>query len=244
MRILRLPSFAAALLLSHQALAYTIQALPPGVLLPPAQYGPVATFDDVTAAEYGTTTPFGALTRGGAEFSGSGVVMNNLGGESLGLYATPYGDSSNYMAILSGGSETIAYDGPRDSFGLYWGSIDGYNGLDFYDGATLVATIGGSEAGPLLLDDGGQIGYASNGYVLITALPEFNTVVLRSASNSFEFDNVVAGAPTLLNRPRFRDVASGVPEPSTWAMFGIGFVGLASLAVRRGRTDRIRPTFA
>jgi hypothetical protein len=35
-----------------------------------------------------------------------------------------------------------------------------------------------------------------------------------------------------------------VPEPSTWAMFGIGFVGLAAAGLRRRRNDRERARFA
>jgi hypothetical protein len=35
-----------------------------------------------------------------------------------------------------------------------------------------------------------------------------------------------------------------VPEPSTWAMFGIGFAGLAAVALRRRRNDRERARYA
>ena len=71
--------------------------------------------------------------------------MNNGGQDSLGLYATPFGDTTNYMAVLGGGSEEIAYAGTKTSFGLYWGSVDTYNSLTFYSGDTLVATITGAE---------------------------------------------------------------------------------------------------
>jgi fibronectin-binding autotransporter adhesin len=60
--------------------------------------------------------------------------MNNGGQGSLGLYATPYGDATNYMAMLGGGSEQIAFSRLNTSFGLYWGSVDTYNSLTFYDG--------------------------------------------------------------------------------------------------------------
>ena len=229
MHVRRLPLVVAALVFSYPALAYTIDVLPPGTLLPPAAYGPVATFDQVAPEPYGSTAPYGPLTDGGALFTGGGVVMNNYGQGSLGLYATPYGDATNYMAVLGGRSERIAYSGLKDSFGLYWGSVDTYNSLEFYDGATLEATVTGSQVTPYLSADGGQTSYASNGYVLITGLPSFDSVLVKSSANSFEFDNVAA---------------RGAPEPSTWAMLGIGFVGLASLACRRGRTDRLAPAFA
>jgi hypothetical protein len=35
-----------------------------------------------------------------------------------------------------------------------------------------------------------------------------------------------------------------VPEPSTWAMFGIGFVGLAAMGLTRRRSDRERARYA
>ena len=145
---------------------------------------------------------------------------------SGGLYAQPYSDDTNYMAVLGGGSETIAYAGGKTEFGLYWGSVDTYNSLQFYDGTTLEATVAGAAVAPLM-SNGGQTSYASNGYVLIGGLPKFTSVVVSSSSNSFEFDNVVAA-----------------PEPSTWAMLGIGFVGLAAVATRRGRKDRLAPALA
>jgi hypothetical protein len=225
MRVSRLLPLAAALLLTQHASAYTIDVLPPGALLPPPEYG-VATFDDLTAEPYGSTAPFGTFSEGGATFSGDGVVMNNYGGGSLGLYATPYGDPTNYMAVLGGHSETIAYAAARTDFGLYWGSVDAYNALQFFSAGTLVAVVGGADVGPPLQASGGQTDYSSNGYVLLTGLPAFDTVVVSSSQNSFEFDNVTIAA---------------APELSTWAMLGIGLLGLASAATRRGRKDRLAP---
>jgi hypothetical protein len=39
-------------------------------------------------------------------------------------------------------------------------------------------------------------------------------------------------------------VAGGVPEPSTWAMFGIGFAGLAGLGLQRRRGNRESARYA
>jgi hypothetical protein len=147
--------------------------------------------------------------------------MNNGGQGSLGLYATPYGDTTNYMAVLGGGSEAIAYSSLKNSFGLYWGSVDTFNSLAFYNGDTLVATITGADVDPPVNANGDQTDYASNGYVWITALPQFDRVVAASSSNSFEFDNVVAA----------------VPEPSTWAMLLLGFAGLGYAASRRSKAS-------
>ncbi len=156
--------------------------------------------------------------------------MNNDGQGSLGLYATPLGDTTNYMAVLLGGSEEIAYSSLKDSFGLYWGSVDTYNSLAFYSGAVLVATITGADLGQPVNANGGQTDYASNAYVWITALPQFDRVIAASSSNSFEFDNVVAGSA-----PQIPDSVAAVPEPSTWAMLLLGFAGLGYGAFRRSR---------
>ena len=72
----------------------------------------VATFDEagVPVDGYGSTSPSGTFTDAGATFSGSGVVMNNGGGGSLGLYAQPYGDGTSYLAVLAGGARGTITD--------------------------------------------------------------------------------------------------------------------------------------
>jgi PEP-CTERM motif len=230
MRISALLGAMVALGLSTAGHAASISILSPGVFGPPS--GSVATFDNVSAEAYGSTASYGSLygslLDGGASFSGSGVVMNNGGRDSLGLYATPFGDATNYMAVLGGGSEEIAYSGSKDSFGLYWGSVDTYNSLTFYSGDNLVATITGADLGPSVNPNGGQTDYASNAYVLITRLPQFDRVFASSSSNSFEFDNVIAGGT-----PELPSSVAAVPEPSTWAMLLLGFAGLGYVASRR-----------
>jgi PEP-CTERM motif len=199
-------------------------------ILSPGNLGPTsgATFNSIAATTYGDTTPSGAFSDGGAHFSGSGVVMNNLGQPSLGLYATPFGDTTNYMAVLGNGSEEIAFSGLKTAFGLYWGSVDTYNLLTFFNGNTAVATISGIDVQPPMLANGGQTDYASNGYVVIGALPFFDSVVVSSSANSFEFDNVLAGVGTT-------QFTAGVPEPSTWAMLLVGFAGLGYAGFRRSK---------
>jgi hypothetical protein len=222
MHISGLLGAVVALGLSTAANAASITILPPGDLGPPAGYGTVATFDTITAQPYLSTASSGTFFDGGATFSGGGVVMNNGGKDSGSLYATPYGDATNYLAVLGGRSEQIDFTGLKSSFGLYWGSVDTYNSLTFYNGNTVVATISGADVAPPLAANGGQTDYASNGYILISALPQFDRVVAASSSNSFEFDNVAAGT-------------SAVPEPSTWAMLLIGFAGIGYAGFRRSK---------
>jgi PEP-CTERM motif len=227
MRISGLLGAVVAIGLSTAGNAASITILSPGDLGPPSGYGSVVTFDNLSAEAYRSTVAFGSFSDGGASFSGSGIVMNNGGADSLGLYATPLGDGTNYMAVLGGGSEEIVYSGSKNSFGLYWGSIDTYNSLAFYSGNVLVATITGADVDPPMSANGDQMDYASNGYVLITGLPQFDRVFASSSANSFEFDNVVAGGATQLS--------SAVPEPSTWAMLLLGCAGLGYAASRRSK---------
>ncbi len=228
-RCFRFLPLAAVLAVSAPAHAYVLQVLgPPGTLFPPSQFGSPATFDGITQTPYGQTTPTGPFSDAGASFSGAGVVMNNAGQGSDNLYATPLGDTTNYMAVLGGGSETVAYSSLKNVFGLYWGSVDTFNTLTFYDGTTAVLSLTGAAVEPALAANGGQTSYASNGYVLLVDLPWFTSVAIGSGSNSFEFDNVVAGV---------------VPEVSTWAMLGMGFLGLGFVAATRSRKGRLAPAF-
>jgi fibronectin-binding autotransporter adhesin len=101
-------------------------------------------------------------------------------------------DGTNYLSIGGHAEATITFDHQQNSFGLYWGSVDTYNGIDFYNGNKLVASYDGSDVAPLLAN-GGQGSFASNGYVEFLDLAPFTKVVLHSSQNAFELDNVSAG---------------------------------------------------
>ena len=190
MRVSWLLGAVVAFGLSTAGNAASITVLPAGDLEPPTGYVPDATSIASPLRLMGAR-PIRLVRRRGRYFSGSGVVMNNGGQGSLGLYASPFGDTTNYMAVLGGRSEEIAYSGFNTSFGLYWGSVDTYNSLAFYNDSVLVATI--TRRLPLNAN-GGQTDYASNAYVWITALPQFDRVLAASSSNAFEFDNIYAGS--------------------------------------------------
>ena len=115
---------------------------PGGVPMPVTGLSSIATFDSIPQTPYGDfvqTSPNPAtFSDGGGSWSGSGIVMNNGGGASLGLYAEPYNDTTNYMAVLSGQSETVVYAKTYSELGLYWGSIDTYNVLTLFNGVSSV----------------------------------------------------------------------------------------------------------
>jgi hypothetical protein len=173
-----------------------------------AGFGPAASFNSLPAAAYGSTQAAGSFTSGDGNWSGTGVVMNNHGQGSDGLYATPVNDANNYMAILGGRSETVDYATLKSGLAFYWGSMDSFNSVTLHNGAQSVTIFAPAPA------NGDQFAGATNKFMEITGF-DFSSVVFSSQNNSFEFDNVMtlnASAP-----------ATAVPEPSTWAMLLVGF---------------------
>lgn len=189
---------------------------------PLAGFGPAASFDSLQATAYGSTQAAGSFTAGDGNWSGTGVVMNNHGQASDGLYATPANDTSNYMAIMGGRSETVTYATLKSGLALYWGSTDVYNSITLYNGAKSVTIYAPAPA------NGDQFAGDTNRFMEITGF-NFSRVVFASIYNSFEFDNVMA-----INAP---SVGSAVPEPATWAMLLAG-LAVAGYRRRAARTTR------
>jgi VCBS repeat-containing protein len=134
-----------------------------------------------------------------ATFSGSGdagVVNGTLADVTAAPFIGPLpgsADTTNYLSIGAGGTETIVFANQENAFGLYWGSVDPNNTIDFYNGTNLVAHYTGADISPLF-SDGNQGSFSSNGYVEFSGLAPFDTVVLGSGVNSFEIDNISAGS--------------------------------------------------
>ena len=145
-------------------------------------------------------------------------------GTTSGVSAAPLGmgtgpDGTTYMSVEGGGVELATWATPQTSLDIYWGSIDGNSNLN-----TLAITIDGyTLTGANLialgaLGAGNQSAPADNQWVRITGLGEFTQVAFSSTANAFEFS-----------------LGSPVPEPSTWAMMGLGFAGLGFMGWRGSR---------
>jgi VCBS repeat-containing protein len=134
----------------------------------------------------------------GATFTASGDagVVNGSSAVSAAPFVGPLpgqADITNYLSIGADGTETITFAAEQDVFGLYWGSVDSFNTINFYNGAVLVGSYTGAEVSPLFAN-GTQGSFSSNGYVEFPDLAPFNKVVLATGGeNAFEIDNISAG---------------------------------------------------
>jgi hypothetical protein len=126
-------------------------------------------------------------------------------------------DTTTYLSTGTG-SVILTMPGEEKYVGLLWGSVDSYNTLSLYDGATLVGSITGTN---VTAAANGNQGASGTFYVNITSTESFNRVVATSTQNAFELDNV-AYNPT------------GVPEPSSLILALVGLAGVvAGKRIRR-----------
>jgi hypothetical protein len=198
----------------------------------PAVLSTIITFDDVTGplpAASPITSP--SITAAGATFTGDGAVVQ---GSVNGQYAAPAGDTSQYLTTGFTGTqgtktEYLVLNKTYTNFGLYWGSVDGYNTLSFYDHSTNTLTsFSGNQIAPPA--NGNQTSDLTNVYVNFTG--PFDEVIFQTQAPAFEVDNLALGGPVLQ--------VGSVPETSTWAMMILGFLGMGFMAYRRKSGTRLR----
>ncbi|HWU55544.1 MAG TPA: PEP-CTERM sorting domain-containing protein [Rhizomicrobium sp.] len=170
----------------------------------------VMDFDNPIAAGYSMT------------WSGAGLYQGPL---VPGIAAPPFGDNTQYLAVLAGGLATLTAPGVMHSMSVYLGSIDDYNTITFkglngfsqsFTGADLTASANGD-----------QFIAATNRRYEFTFDPNdlINQVLFSSSGNSFEFDNIAVNDPP-----------ARVPEPLTLSLFAAGLAGMAGLRRRKAVT--------
>lgn len=176
--------------------------------------------------------PLGAT---GGVSNGVAVSFTNDGqavqGSLTDVYAAPYlsngngtlfGDPNNgpdtttYLSTGIG-SVTLTLPGQEKYIGLLWGSVDSYNTLSLYNGASLVGTVTGTDVTSNASGDQGQNGTF---YVNISSTQSFDSVVATSSQYAFEFDNVAFNS-------------AAVPEPSSFVLSLIGGMGLFTYKLMR-----------
>ena len=154
----------------------------------------------------------GGFTDAEFTFKGTNAIITT--GPTPGVAAPPFGDTTPYLAVLGGGSVTVTVAGGLTDHLLqfYVGSVDLFNSISFNTGGTFTGVNFTAN------NNGCQDAPCSG---LLTFTGDFQSFTLTSINkNSFEVDS-------------FTSVARAVPEPSTWAMMILGFMGVGFLAYRR-----------
>lgn len=154
------------------------------------------------------TSPNGAIV--------SGSVKNQ--------YAAPFHvenaaeDSTKYFTVplnmsLTPKSSTITFGANYNYLGLFWGSIDSYNTIDFlFDDATVRSYTGSDVTSPNEAN-GNQTAPSTNTYVNFFLDKKFNAIRVTSTNYAFEFDNLaVAVVP--------------VPGAVLLGFLGLGYAGM------------------
>lgn len=174
----------------------------------------------------------GTLGSLAVSFTGTGKAVQ---GAAANLYAAPYlsnnngtlfGDFTNgpdattYLTTGTG-SATITFGAAEHYVGLLWGSVDAYNTLELWDGATKVGTVTGTD---VTASANGNQGANGTFYVNILSSLSFDKIVAKSTQYAFEFDN--------LSYSPSKNVLD-TPEPISLSLFGFGLAGLAGLRRKR-----------
>jgi hypothetical protein len=180
-------------------------------------------FDGAPAAGESMVMDFDSPISAGFSYVG-GILPFSIPG----VAAAPALDATLYGFAAPGFDATFqSNSGSLSSMSFYLGSLDTYNTISFFNGATLIDSFTGAD---LALPANGDQGAANTNrrfFFTFGAADSVNRVVFNTTQPAFEFDNIAAAI-------------SGVPEPSTWAMMIMGF-GLIGFTLRNGRRQVAKP---
>jgi hypothetical protein len=175
----------------------------------------------------------------GYTITGGEIAIGDTYGCPNQCAANPAGDDTQYLNVRPGiySLATLSSPAPLESFSLYWGSIDTYNWISFYSGATLIQSFSGAQIDSLTgaTANGSQSDYSGNqriNFVFDGLLP--NLIQLTSTQIAFESDNFFASALLPVS-------IAAVPEPAPWALLLVAFGALGFGVRRRLRRSEENP---
>ena len=156
---------------------------------------------------YDSTSP-------GVGLTGDGIYL--LPGVSAQPQKGVVSPNDTWASVAGGASAELSF-GPGTTYvGFLWGSVDTYNTVTFYDGASVIASYVGGPGGlgvnQVPVGDGNQ---ATAQYMNFWA-PSITRVTFASSQNALEIDNV-----------------SAVPEPETHLLMLAGLAAVGFVARRR-----------
>ena len=173
------------------------------------------------------------FTLGGITWTLVSGVAHTDKGTDPGQFAAPLGmgndpvTGTTYFGVEGGGAGNgdLGDASKRPASAFIGSSIDGDVGETINNSLAIAVdgfTLTGADLVALgALGQGNETDPRDNQLVTITGLAPFTQVEFASTGNAFEFT-----------------LGSGVPEPSTWAMMALGFVGLGYAAFRRNTKGR------
>ena len=205
------------------------------ILAASAASAATATIDGITVNEYGRVNPAGpnyaqpGFGTGTAQIQiGQVNVMPPNPPEFSNPGWNPYGasDTTHPWWNIEGGQVTM--NGSGTALTIVWGSPNdnnpaATNTVSFYTGANGTGTLIGQVLASDLYSNFSNVDNTQDpGFLVSFMTPQiYGSVVFTTGSSDFEF--------------------AAVPEPSTWAMLGIGFAGLGLAGFKRSRRDRLAP---
>ncbi len=194
-------------------------------------YNTMLDSDGVLTTVYAPTTVY--------DFSSDPGLVGNYAlvtGSLTNKYAAPYNDvlmagpdTTPYLSVPEPisdgvGSAVLSFGTSYDYFGLFWGSIDSYNTLQFLDidgnNETVLHSFTGDDiANPA---NGNQSAPYTNSYVNFLGLDDYNAVRFTSMQFAYEVDNVAVG--------------NVVPVPGSLWLTSLGLAGLGMIRRRRAHS--------
>lgn len=182
----------------------------------PAQSAIISWTTDLPAADTGVPAPTNTV----------GTVYQNLTASVPNQYRSPWQGTAldgigTYTSVQMDSYASYVFDTGYYAVDFMWGSVDSYNGLEFYYEGNWVDALHGDDA---------QLSSVNNGlgFIVATIMASsvFDEIRFNSGSNAFEYANLTVSA---------------VPLPAALPLYGAGLAALGFIGWRKRRKSAASP---